>query len=242
MRYIVGDIHGCYAEFQALLKMLRFSDEDELYVLGDAMDRGPEPIRVIRDLMDRPNVFYILGNHDATMLLLMRKLAVDVSERNLQELTVDLIHAYELWCSDGGAVTAEQFRRLSKEERADILDYLADAPTYEMVEQAGKLYLLVHAGIRGFDPAKELEDYAPEDFLWEAADYTRQYFPGDRICLVTGHTYTANFRPDGKPLVYQQKGHIALDCGCVYGGNLAAYCIDTGEVFYVPSSNREENL
>lgn len=241
MKYIIADIHGCYAQYKALLDAVHFREEDELYVLGDAMDRGPEPIRVIQDLMGRPNAFYILGNHDAAMLTLMGKLAVDVSEESLQALTVQLMREYEAWLCDGGASTAEQFRRLSREERADILDYLADAPVFDMVQQDGKLYILVHAGIRNFDTEKELDDYEPADFLFEPADYSRKYFPGDRIFLVTGHTYTASIRPDGQPLVYGEKGHIALDCGCVYGGNLAAYCIDTGEIFYVPGPQPEKS-
>ena len=56
MTYVIADIHGCYEEFSELLDRIGFSDEDDLFVLGDAMDRGPEPIRVIQDLMQRPNV------------------------------------------------------------------------------------------------------------------------------------------------------------------------------------------
>ena len=49
MRYLISDVHGCYEEYQELLDKIHFSNEDELYVLGDAMDRGPEPIKVIQD-------------------------------------------------------------------------------------------------------------------------------------------------------------------------------------------------
>lgn len=30
-----------------------------------------------------------------------------------------------------------------------------------------------------------------------------------------------------------RNGHLALDCGCVFGGKLAAYCIEMEEVTYV---------
>ena len=238
MQYIIADIHGCYTEFLELLEKIGFSDDDELFVLGDAMDRGPEPIKVIQDLMSRPNVTYILGNHDDMMLQSLRKLAVDVTEASLIDLSDDDFISYYHWLREGGNTTEEQFRQLFHEERRDVLDFLECAPAYEMIEDNDKLYILVHAGIRNFDPEKEMDEYNPSDFLWERMDYTKQYFPSDRIFLVTGHTPTIMIREDKKPLVYQENGHVALDCGCVFGGNLAAYCIETGDITYVPHQKK----
>lgn len=238
MQYIIADIHGCYTEFLELLEKIGFGDDDELFVLGDAMDRGPEPIKVIQDLMSRPNVTYILGNHDNMMLQTLRKLAVDVTEASLIDLSDDDFISYYHWLREGGNTTEEQFRQLSHEERRDVLDFLECAPAYEMIEDNDKLYILLHAGIRNFDPEKEMDEYNPSDFLWERMDYTKQYFPSDRIFLVTGHTPTIMIREDKKPLVYQENGHIALDCGCVFGGNLAAYCIETGDITYVPHQKK----
>ncbi|MCI8923553.1 MAG: hypothetical protein HFI45_06070 [Lachnospiraceae bacterium] len=56
--------------------------------------------------------------------------------------------------------------------------------------------------------------------------------------MVTGHTPTSLIREDGLPLVYQENGHIAIDCGCVFGGRLAAYCIESAEINYVKSKNK----
>ena len=107
-----------------------------------------------------------------------------------------------------------------------------------MLENETCLYVLVHAGIENFSADKDLDEYTPEDFLWERADYTRRYFPGNRIYLVSGHTPTPLIRPDKKPLVYEGNGHIAIDCGCVFGGMLAAYCVETGKAAYVHSKKK----
>lgn len=241
--YVIADIHGCADEYFALLDKIGFSLDDTLFVLGDAMDRGPEPIRVLRDLMQRENVYYVLGNHDAMFLEVLRRLMVELNEENANALTSEDFLAYYEFIQNGGDETLRQFRRLPPDQQADIRDYLESSPAYETIEHDGKLYILIHAGIDNFDPEKELDEYDPENFLWVRPDYEKNYFPGDRIFLVTGHTPTMLIRNDKCPLVYAENNHIAIDCGCVFGGNLAAYCIETGAVTYVKSrkvSNNEQ--
>lgn len=234
MRYVVGDIHGCYHQYQMLLEKIQFSEKDELYVLGDVADRGPEPIKVLQDMMKRTNVIFILGNHDFIMYTLMKKLSVEITEENYDKhLTTELLLDYNLWLQDGGQVTAEQFGKLSYSEKMDMLDYIAGASLYEVIKNNGKEYRLVHAGLGNFTPDKEMDKYDLYDFLEERTDYTKRYYPEENIFLVTGHTPTAFIKDWGKTEVYMKNGHIALDCACVTGGKLAAFCIETEEIVYV---------
>ena len=115
---------------------------------------------------------------------------------------------------------------------------IRETKTYEVIEEKGKQLLLVHAGLRGFEEKKSLEDYAFPDFLFERIDYSRRYYQDYRKIIVTGHTPTPNIRADAQPLIYRGNGHIAIDCGCVFGGNLAAYCVETEEAVYVKSRRR----
>lgn len=68
--YIVGDLHGCFDEFQALLAQVNFDPkQDELWLTGDLVARGEkslECLRFVKQLGERATV--VLGNHDLHLL------------------------------------------------------------------------------------------------------------------------------------------------------------------------------
>ena len=49
--YVISDIHGEYDQFINLLEKIDLQEEDTLYILGDVLDRGPHPIKIIKKLM-----------------------------------------------------------------------------------------------------------------------------------------------------------------------------------------------
>lgn len=242
MIYVISDIHGCYHEFLKLLKKINFTDRDDLYILGDVVDRGPKPIELLQNLMMRSNVHPILGNHDYVALAVLERFHVQTAEENADShLTTEDLLNYMNWIRNGGAVTARQFSKLGKEEKQDILAYLRSFSPYEEVHVAGKRYVLVHGDIHGFREDRELDSYDVFDLAFYRADYGRRYYQDRNTFLVTGHTPTVVIREDGRPLVYEQNGHIAVDCGCVYGGKLAAYCLNTGEIYYAEPTKDAES-
>ena len=230
MHYVISDIHGCYDEYRLLLEKIEFCEADKLYVLGDAVDRGPAPIRVVQDLMKRQNVTYMLGNHDYLFDFFVRKLGLEMRfKRSTKYLKID----YTLWLEDGGSITNDQFLRLPLKERRDIAAFLKQAPLYKEVEIDRVHYVLVHAGIENYKPEKKLHAYTAGEFLEGRTDYSQPLFSDNHKILVTGHTPTPYFRADHKAEIFIGNGHIAVDCGAVYGGRLAAYCFETKECFYV---------
>ena len=164
---------------------------------------------------------------------------MQITEENAESyLSPDDLVDFAYWMKDGETLRSAQFKKLDWESREAILEYLEECALYEEVKAGDYTYILVHAGIRGFDEKRQLDTYHFSDLIFERADYEKRYFQDPGTFLVTGHTPTFLIRPDGKNLVYEENGHIALDCGCVYGGKLAAYCLDNRRAYYVDAAVR----
>jgi len=98
---------------------------------------------------------------------------------------------------------------------------------------AGETFVLVHGGLgKAFSPARPLDSYELDDYLFSRADYSRVFFP-DKF-VVSGHTPTRTIPGNPAPdRIYRANRHIAIDCGCTFGGYLGAICLETGEEYYV---------
>lgn len=64
----IGDIHGCYTALMEYLNGQGGIKDDEFYIfLGDYLDRGAEDVETLNlmlELVERPNVFLLEGNHE----------------------------------------------------------------------------------------------------------------------------------------------------------------------------------
>lgn len=70
MNYLVGDLQGCCDPLERLLQTIDFSpSRDHLYVLGDLVNRGPDSLGVLRRLRGLDaSATCLLGNHDLHLL------------------------------------------------------------------------------------------------------------------------------------------------------------------------------
>ena len=232
MTYITADIHGNYEKYKARLEEIDFSDEDTLYVLGDVVDRGDAPMKILLDMMGRPNVVPILGNHEFMAAYSLKLLSQEITDESIDALDVGAMQGIQNWFDNGGMSTLQDFYRLSKAERQAVLDYLGEFALYAELTVDGTAYVLVHAGLENFSPHRPLEDYEPEELIWCRPDYGRPYYPDKYV--VTGHTPTQTIPDNPEPgRIFRQNNHIAIDCGCGFGELLGCLCLDTDDEVYI---------
>lgn len=230
MVYVVSDIHGNYIKYKKAWDTLALGEDDLLYVLGDVLDRGADSMEILAHMMKQDNIIPLAGNHE---YMALQVLPFFLKNKSVEEVkaseSLDFSLAWDDWMLNGGQITFHNFLYLSLEERREILEYLGEFSAYEELEIGGKSYVLAHAGISDFQEDLPLDQYHPREFLFGRADYSKMYFK-DRI-LLTGHTPTAYIHDKGN-VIFQGNGHIAIDCGCAFGGNLAVLCLDTMEEWY----------
>lgn len=232
MLYVMSDIHGEYDKYLAMLELIDLSEDDTLYVLGDVVDRGPEPIKVLQDMASRDNVYLIKGNHEGMASFVLHKLNVEITEANLAtQIDAELMQTIIEWQINGGNITMCKFRELSAEERLDILDYIDDTPLYDVVHAGDKTFVLVHSGIGNYVERKHLSQYSYDELTCMRPDFERQYYRDSSVYIVSGHTPT--LAATGKPEIYQSHNNILIDCGAAFGGKLACLCLDTMREYYV---------
>ena len=229
MTYVISDLHGNFDKFKALIEKIRFTDDDVMYVIGDIVDYGEQSIELLCDLSMRYNVIPIVGDHDYRALKLLGELDKMLTGGGMPD--ADVLAEMTEWIQDGGQPTMEGFKALDSDMREGVLEYLSDMSLYEEVEVKGKKYLLVHAGIAGFDPDTPIDDYMPEDFISEPLDRERSYIDG--VTIIAGHMPTYEIEGAERGKIFYGEGSVILDCGAAFDESLGCLCLDNGKEYYV---------
>ncbi|MBR5372276.1 MAG: serine/threonine protein phosphatase [Oscillospiraceae bacterium] len=237
MIYVMSDIHGCYGSFQQMLDKICFTDEDDLYILGDFIDRGEAPIPLLLDCMDRINVYPLIGNHEAIMLQCVADLPDEATFDNITEYYTPMgMEFFQIWMANGGESTCRQFFALSPQRRQELIAYISEFRLYdELTMPDGRKFLMTHSGIEDFDPAKPIEEYDPDALINARPEQGNRFF--EDKTLVFGHTPTLTYpHMHGRAEVIFTDTYINIDCGAVFreaGGRLACLRLDDSAVFYI---------
>ncbi|MFI9427639.1 polynucleotide kinase-phosphatase [Streptomyces achromogenes] len=220
---IIGDIHGCSAELEALLAKLGYTDgahpEGRTAVfVGDLVDRGPDSPGVLRRVMrmvNSGNALCVPGNHE-------NKYGRYLKGRKVQH-------------THGLAETIAQMEGESEEFKAEVRRFL-DGLVSHYVLDGGRL-VVCHAGlpekyhgrtsgrVRSHalygDTTGETDEFGlPVRYPW-AEDYR------GRAAVVYGHTPV--------PEATWLNNTICLDTGAVFGGKLTALRWPERELVDVPA-------
>ena len=234
MIYVCSDIHGCFSEFKCLLETVDFKDEDTMYILGDVLDRGEEPIALLQYVMSKDNIVLLKGNHENDAFLLLTALVNSIDDVSVKShLSMDLYKVISAWVNEnGGGPTLKQFMDLDNDERHRILDYLSKLDTYKLISVNGRNYLLSHTfNDELYDENKSLSDYDESCFVYGYIDFDNCYLKD--TYHITGHVPVQLTRSDKQALILEYKNHINIDCGMVYGGRLSCICLDNNRHYYI---------
>lgn len=264
MIYLVGDIQGCCRPFEQLLATLDFSpSRDHLYVLGDLVNRGPDSLGTLRKLRAlEGSATCLLGNHDLHMLAVahgVRKAhrsdtldtVLDAPDREAwlawvrqQRLAVHahgwlMVHAGVLpqWDLTQTLALAGEVEALLRS--ADLGDFLHQmygnepARWDDGLTGADRLRCVVNALTRlRFCAADGTMEFGTKDGAGDAPEGHMPWFdvPGRRTAgtpVAFGHWSTLG--------LVNRDDLLALDTGCVWGGQLTAARVDgaTREIIQV---------
>lgn len=226
MIYVMSDIHGNMPRFKSILHQINLQPEDHLYVLGDVVDRFPDGITILKELMEMPNCTVLLGNHELMMLNALK----DKWTRNL-------------WYSNGGEVTDDCFLNLSAEEQDKIIEFLRSLPINVKVnvKVGGQNvnFLLVHGAPEEMyykSDAGAKYDSSTEFSVWFRLDYAnenvRQKIAKESV-IIFGHTPTYHYQDNNPVSIWYGNKSIGIDCGSgTYKGRLACIRLDDMKEFY----------
>lgn len=217
-RFAISDIHGCLKTFKALLKQISFSKSDELYLLGDYIDRGPDSKGVIDYIWQLQSkgfqVHCLKGNHEQMMLDSFSNLK---SQRN--------------WLMHGGWTTIESFKVQNLHEISrKYIHWLKELAHFKEI----KGYILVHAGLN-MDFKNPLEDQV--SMLWIRNWYQNinKDWLRNRV-IVHGHTPVPQAVIENSLKNLATTPAIDIDGGCVFVDDkyqkLCAFDLDDQKLYF----------
>ncbi len=149
MVYAVSDIQGCYDKYQSILKKIALKDGDTLCVLGDAVDRGPDGVKILLDMMRRPNVRPFWGNHEYIMYSVIGRLGEKLNKKEFQAVK----ETFDLWMYNGGEPTYKACKSLGDAEMSKLLEYSERFSVHDEIRAGGNVFFCPTRGSAATSPA-----------------------------------------------------------------------------------------
>lgn len=215
--FAVSDIHGHAHEFDALLTNHWNADNEQLVVMGDLVDRGPDSLRVVQkcmELKEKYGAVILMGNHEE---LFLDWLEDPATESNF-------------YFDVGGAATVDSFLQERVSHKYDSV-FLANRVKQDFQKEISFLktlpsyfewnnYVFVHAGVNLY--TYDWRYSSDKDFKWSRNEfiYAKNLHPD--TLFVFGHTQTKLLHLDKSNDIWfsKCKTKIGIDGGICSGGQL----------------------
>lgn len=230
-RWVVPDIHGHLKTLKYLIEdRIALTKDDEIYFLGDYIDRGPDSRGVLDYMMSLQeagyNARFIRGNHEDYCI----KAWEDDQRRVLFRSPIE-----KDWKKNGAVRTLQSFGvKRPREISKFYIDWLKKTEFYIELED----YILVHAGLN-FNADNPFDDY--RSMMW-VRDFKvdRNKIGGKKV--IHGHVPVEMSLID--LFCDNNYDFVSLDNGIYYQnkdgfGNLLAFNIDTKEIIIQPNIDIE---
>ena len=193
--YVISDIHGQYNMFIELLDKSDLKDTDTLYILGDVLDRGPQPIKTIRKLMEMPNAICLVGNHEFMAMKCLGFLMKEITDKSIEELDDEMLDNLETWQYNGSRSTVDEFTQMDYSPEKDIDDYSLHELIWSRADYNIQYFSDKYV-ITGHTPTQAIRNNPNPGYIYRRNNHIAidcgATYPGGRlaaICLDTGEEY-----------------------------------------------------
>ena len=201
----IGDIHGCAAALDRLLREIQPQPEDTIVGMGDYVDRGMESsavLEILTNLISQCRFVPLIGNHEIMMFKAIQQGG----------------NALEFWMSHGGNATVASYGGRWQNIPQHHLTFLSHCLRFHETDT----HIFVHAN---YDPDTPLAGQPDELIFWQ---HVMENPPGPHASgktVIVGHTPQA----DGEIL---DLGHLkVIDTYCYGDQWLSALDVDSGKVY-----------
>lgn len=234
---VISDIHGELALFEELLQIIEYnSDQDQLILLGDYIDRGNDSKGVLNKVMKLKDegAVVLIGNHEDMMV----RALVNGEERVWKNWInrnggTETLKSYGFAEVDFKVEEDEPFVKPSihSKELEEHLHFIQNLDTYF----EWKDMIFVHAGVH---PEKPIEESDPQDLIW-IRDIFHNDYRGEKT-VVFGHTPTKNLHKDKQccSVFFGDNRIIGIDGAAVYGGQLNCLQLPEKTVYSVKAKEK----
>ena len=228
--YVATDLHGMYDLWSEIKNYLK--ENDMLFYLGDAIDRGDRGFEIFMELLDDPRVIYIKGNHEDMMYNAFTAIGPAGTEW------------FKEWQKNGARETLDNITKLglTYEQKMSYVDQIRDMPTaMTYVNDNKTCFYLTHAGITPNEKYFLMNDFDRETLeMWDRKhilDEWPENYKDKDVVVVHGHTpiqLMAQYAPkyfmkysNEFPLYYCKCHKLNLDTGAFSSNMAILFNLDT---------------